>query len=237
MSGVELSESKASERAATWLERMVQVLLGVVLGQAFIRNSQVVIAPFDAQNRTAALGLAVVFYLGLSSWLTLARVVSEVPYNVDVLSGRIRFYSDVLAVILYAYLLVSLEPLSNATLGHGTGSITGHLVGYPLVFAAYTAASLARKHQEQQELTLGLRTRLGKRRPDPALAARSVGVLLAIVALYPILAASVAPSPEGRLIMNQVSLLVVLAFLIFYRVVRGRASRTDVSEASTVGGS
>jgi 5'(3')-deoxyribonucleotidase len=50
-------------------------------------------------------------------------------------------YADVGVATLYAYLLFTIEPL----IGHPDGSLTRHLVGYPLVFGAYLLSGLLRQ--------------------------------------------------------------------------------------------
>jgi len=208
------SPSPASARASTWLERIIQVLLGVALVQPLVMYSDAIVAPHREGYRTLLFGLVVVFYVAMSSWIALSTLVSEVPYNPTIRSGKIRFYADVVAVVLYAYLLVSLKPLYADASGDPEAVLTGHLVGYPLVLTAYSIASFARRDQIVQEGEEGNPS--VRRRPQPFLALYGAVALAFVVLLYAMFRDD-ALVLRHRALFNQAALLAILLVVLSYR--------------------
>ncbi len=203
------AEEAERQRAGAALERLVHALLGVVLAQSLNRYSAIVVDPFRATNRVATLGLVVVFYLSLSSWLALSRLVSEVSYTWEYRSGRLRLYLDVSSIVLYAYLLLTLEPLTGP---EGGGAWLGpHLAGYPLVFTTYALASWARKAQEKAE------RHQGRKPPEPVIAL-AVALLTAVVwVAYLVFAPRVAAVSGSIQWFNVTCLAIVLLVVGGYR--------------------
>jgi hypothetical protein len=139
----------------------------------------------------------------------------------------------VAAVLLYAYLLVSLRPLLDAAGEPGEGALTGHLLGYPLVLASYAVAGLGRRLQIKDE---------GKehsptitRRPQPLLALFACALLTLIVVVY-LLVADNPALVQHREAVNQATLVLAFLVLVFYRSIwnyfaRG-AERNEGGEAA-----
>lgn len=203
---------KVAERTSVWLERMVQVLLGVVLGQAFLKYENVILTATAADSRTATLALVLVFFIALSSWIALSRRVSEAPYDPDGLAGKVRFYSDVAAVCLYAYLLIQVRRVSEPP-HFGAGSLTDFWWGCAAVFACYAVASFARGNQIRALIAAG-----STRAPRPWRAV-SVSVFFIVVAsCYKVVEVKdlLAGHRQG---LNQILLLGALAMAALYRLI------------------
>lgn len=186
---------------------MIQVLLGAVLGPALLRYGNVLGTALQPNSRTAAFGLAVVFFLSTSSWIVLARRVSELPYSTESLSGRLRFYADVAAVGLYAILLVTLEPIIPA---YGESRIAAHFWVYVGVFGMYSIASFARQRQAASQSAHLIRTA-----PRPWRAVVATVSLLAVAIAYTAGAGRWDALSLER--CNQVALGAVLLIVMVFR--------------------
>lgn len=120
-------------RVSDQLVRLVQVFFALVLAQGLFLFRSALLNPFAHENRIAVLACASVFYTTVSSWVDWHVAMAYCPYDTRQDAERHRVYADVFVAALYAYLLFTIEPL----VGHADGSLTLHLAGYPLVFAAY----------------------------------------------------------------------------------------------------
>lgn len=188
---------------------MVQVLLGAVLGPALLRYGSVLSTAFEPQSRTAALGFVTVFFLATSSWIVLARRVSELPYSTETLSGRVRFYADVAAVGLYAILLVTLEPATRPP-DYGASPLSAHFWVYVAVFAMYSVASFARRRQAAQQSAHLVQTV-----PRPWRAVAVTIALFIVASVYTAGAGHWQSVPLER--FNQLSLGAVLLVIVIFR--------------------
>jgi uncharacterized HAD superfamily protein len=120
-------------RVSDQLVRLVQVFFALVLAQGLFLFRKALLNPFAIANRIAVLATAAVFYTTVSSWVDWHVAMAHRPYDTRQHAERFRVYADVGVATLYAYLLFTIEPI----VGHPDASLTRHLAGYPLVFAAY----------------------------------------------------------------------------------------------------
>jgi hypothetical protein len=194
---------------------MVQVFLGVVLGQAFLRYGQAVANGFDQRYRTGILGLIFVFTMALGSWMALARRVAAVPYDSTSLAGAIRFYADVAAVCTYAVMLVSLQP-TVATSSGDSARIELFVWCVPVVYLSYLAASLARRRQVA--VLAGLNAPLSAV-GRPLRAGTFAGSAALVATAYSVLT-STLPSGHATTLVDQITLSFLILMSIAYRIRR-----------------
>jgi len=129
------------QRLSDQLVRLVQVFFALVLAQSLFLFRDALLHPFAEENRIAVLALACVFYTTVASWVDWHVAMAHRPYDTRQHSERFRVYADVGVSALYAYLLFTVEPL----VGKPTGSLTGHLLGYPMVFGLYLVSGFLRR--------------------------------------------------------------------------------------------
>ena len=189
---------------------VVQVLLGVVLGQAVLRYGPVLADALDHRNRIEALAIASVFVLSLSSWLALTRRVSELPYSDRMLAGKIRFFADVGAVCVYAFLLLSVQEVTSPP-RYGSGHLTTYMWSYATVFACYTTASFARVGQAAMAPVQG-----SSRPPRLWRAAITTGVMVVVATTYNVTVSRL--STGGVEHLNLGALLLVTSIVADFRL-------------------
>jgi len=129
------------ERLSDQLVRLVQVFFALVLAQSLFLFRSALLDPFSEKNRIAVLALVGVFYTTVASWVDWHVAMAHRPYDTRQHSERFRVYADVGVSALYAYLLFTVEPL----VGNPAGSLTWHLLGYPMVFGLYLVSGFLRR--------------------------------------------------------------------------------------------
>jgi hypothetical protein len=137
------------------LVRLVQVFFGVVAGQGLVLYRSVVVSPFHHDLIPAALALLSIYVMIVWSWMDWNASMEDHPYDFRTRARttlgrwqtrfeRWRFYSDIVIVVLYSYMLFQVEPLVRGPSGEAAGNPTADirflLLGYPLVFALYLAS-------------------------------------------------------------------------------------------------
>ena len=129
------------------LVQLVQVFFGVVAGQGLILYRNVVVSPFDHDQIPAALALVSIYVMIVWSWIDWNMSMEDHPYDFrtrartrvgrwQTRAERWRFYSDIVIVFLYSYMLFQVGPLD----GNPSADIRYLLLGYPLVFLLYLAS-------------------------------------------------------------------------------------------------
>jgi len=126
-----------SERSV-WV---TQLVFGLVLAKGLVLYKELVLHPIGPNrgNLLATLGLFTVYYTTLLSWLDFSRTIARKPYDYATPLEKCRFLSDVAIVILYAYLLFSVEYLLIPR-----GDITRFLVGFVFIYVGYLLSGLLR---------------------------------------------------------------------------------------------
>jgi hypothetical protein len=129
------------------LVRLVQVFFGVVAGQGLVLYKDVVISPFEHDHIPATLALGSIYVMIVWSWIDWNASMEDHPYDFrtrarthigrwQTRAERWRFYSDIVIVVIYSYMLFQVGPLN----GYPGADIRYLLLGYPLVFALYLAS-------------------------------------------------------------------------------------------------
>lgn len=145
--GLPPDEEQPDERTkniSDQLVRLVQVFFGVVAGQGLVLYRSVVVSPFHHDQIPAVLALVSVYLMIVWSWIDWNASMEDHPYDFRTRARttvgrwqtrceRWRYYSDILIVILYSYMLFQVQPL----VGHPNADIRYLLLGYPLVFVLY----------------------------------------------------------------------------------------------------
>jgi|GEM_PF-3467416 len=120
------------------LVRLIDFFFGLVIAQGVLRFDTVFGAPWDA-NPQVLLALLVIYYTVVRSFIAWHSAIEQWRYRVLVAKDRIRtielwrVYTDILIVIVYAFLLLAAEPLTQ----DGGADISAFLFGFPVLFALY----------------------------------------------------------------------------------------------------
>jgi hypothetical protein len=128
-------------RVSDQLVRLVQLLFGLVAVQPLLLYGDVFVQPFTYGHRTAVFALLAVYVTTVSSWIDWHITMEANPYDIYRGWEKARLVADMFVVVVYAYLLLTIEPFANDP----SADIGRHLLGYPLVFAAYAISGAFRK--------------------------------------------------------------------------------------------
>lgn len=189
------------------LVRLIQTLFALVLVQGLWRSGDVVADPLNAANAVALLAMAVVYFTTVRSWIDWHITMGAYPYDIDWRHGHrnaemVRLWTDFLFVGMYAYLLITIEPL----IGNGDADLTRHIAGYPVIFALYYLSAIARR-----------RTYGSGAGQIKAIGLFGTSFLLLAVA-YPVIFNLVPwADGSGAAVTNAGTLIVILVAMILYR--------------------
>lgn len=136
--------TEKQERVSDQMITLIQVIFAFVLGQAFAGYSLVVLSPWA--HPAAFLALVAIFITTILSWIDWHATMVEMPYQFyQVFRRRLveegRVLMDLLVVSIYAFALLSIDPLTH----HPDGDVTKYLWSYAAVFAAYVISGLLRR--------------------------------------------------------------------------------------------
>src|SRR5215831_5954274 len=106
-------------RISDQLVRLVQIVFGLVLAQSFILHRDIVLHPVAAKNIVPALALATMYITTVLSWIDWHVTMEVRPYNFNQrnryrVTEQVRLGLDLLAVMVYAYLLLAIDELKNS---------------------------------------------------------------------------------------------------------------------------
>ena len=201
-------------RVSDQLVRLVQVFFALVLAQGLFLFRAALLSPVTHENRIAVLACACVFYTTVSSWVDWHVAMAHRPYDTRQHAERFRVYADVGVATLYAYLLFTIEPL----VGHPDGSLTRHLVGYPLVFGAYLLSGVLRQWTHGRSAS--------KRKP------LVIGFVAYVVLVLVYFYSRPLVSLEWHVRLNAVALVSALGLMWSYRAYRRYLVRSDERAAA-----
>lgn len=207
-------------RISDQLVRLIQIVFGLVLAQSLLLYKEVILHPLDENHWISLLALSTVFVTTMMSWIDWHITMELRPYNFDYKNERrrseeIRLGVDMITVILYAYLLFSIESIVNEP----SKSIAGYLTGFLLVFLAYLASGLARRHAH------------GPLASNPVPIIRFGAIYALLLVIYKVVFSSIpTSSSSGPYVLNALTVVGTLAVMVSYRIVRRSAGRMRQQE-------
>lgn len=120
------------------LVRLIDFFFGLVIAQGVLRFDTVFKEPWNATPQVLV-ALVIIYYTVVRSFIAWHSAIEQWRYRVLVSKDRIRtielwrVYTDIFIVIVYAFLLLTAEPLI-----HDEGAdISAFLFGFPVLFALY----------------------------------------------------------------------------------------------------
>ncbi len=136
--------SQKQEKVSDQMITLIQVIFGFVLAQAFAGYSVVVLSPWAHVVAFAA--LVAIFITTILSWIDWHTTMVEMPYKLyqafwPRLAEEVRVLLDLLVVSIYAFAILSIDPLTQ----HTDGDATKYVWSYAAVFAAYVISGLLRR--------------------------------------------------------------------------------------------
>jgi 5'(3')-deoxyribonucleotidase len=187
---------------------VIQTIFAVLLAKTFFDYKECILAPFSKEHYLLTLGLLLVYTTALLSWIDYSFTTIVSPYRFGgPLRERFRFLVDLLIVVLYAFMLFSLESLK---IDKGA-SISQLLLGLFLVFLLYYFSGVLRIRQ------------YGKRASRRGLISIFLFVYLILFTVYTILFRYVCLIQRERL--NAIFIVLAWLLMIAYRIVRERVAR------------
>lgn len=128
-------------RISDQLVRLIQIVFALVVAQSLFLYREVVVHPFAASHRSALLALLAVFLTTVLSWIDWHITMELHPFDRRNWVEWVRLAADLLIVVLYAYLLFTVEPFVDTP----GASLRAYLLGFPLVFSLYLLSGATRK--------------------------------------------------------------------------------------------
>jgi 5'(3')-deoxyribonucleotidase len=202
--------------------RLIQIIYGLVIAQSLVFYRSNLLHPLTPEHQVGTLALVVVLVTTILSWVDFHRTIAVTPYVISEPWEVARLGSDLLVVLVYAYLLFSIEPFAEKP----SGSLAPHLLGYLLLFSMYWLSGQLRV------MKYGY---IASRR---LLIAEYALVFGSIYFLYTRLAPSLALRESSLPLLNKLTLTVVLCAMIGYRYDRSvirRHARLTKSKGLRVG--
>lgn len=203
--------------------RLVQFIFALVIARSLLVYQAILLDPFNPKYTVAGVALLVVYMTTVFSWIDWHRSTELNPYKMhlhekgkDEFLDLVRLLFDLAIVVLYAYLLFSIQAFREDP----NVDIHRHLLGYPLVFGGYLLSGLPR------------RLVYGRRASRIIVLAIFLGVFGALWGGYRIVAGR---SLIDLRILNLAFLVGVGLAMISYRLIRRRASRRNVSGDVRIG--
>lgn len=199
-----------TERFSDELVKLPEIIFGLVIAQSLVSHREVLIDPFPGDDPwshvVAIIALVTVYVTTVMSWYDWHGTMVDRPYDMSRFGWTewARLGSDMVIVVLYAYLLFSIAPFES----NPSADIWRHLLGYPLVFLVYLFSGVTRR-RTYGPLASNLRIIV-------AFLAMLVGLVVAYEALWRMTAS---------LWLNVATLLAVLAMMLWYRRDRRAESR------------
>lgn len=138
--------TEQDRRVSDQLVRLIQVIFGIVLAQSLVRYDTVILAPFSRNHFLAFCGLITVFTATILSWIDWHITMEKRPYNLgpgEPLSiyHKLRVFSDVLVVTIYAYVLFAIKDFSDDS----SGDISDFILGFMFIFVGYLISGTLRR--------------------------------------------------------------------------------------------
>lgn len=199
-----------TERFSEQLVKLPEIIFGLVLAQSLVSYRAILIDPVPSHDPTshvvAIAALVTVYVTTVLSWYDWHHTMMDRPYDMSRYGGSewFRLATDMVIVVLYAYLLFSITPFGSDP----TASIWRHVLGYPLIFVVYLLSGAAR------------------RRAYGPLASNLRGIIAFLVILAGVVVEYRLLTRQGASLgLNVVVLLAVLGLMLFYRKSRRAESR------------
>ena len=198
-----------TERFSEQLVKLPEIIFGLVLAQSLVSYRAILIDPVPSGDPSshvvAIVALITVYITTVLRWYDWHHTMMDRPYDMSRFGGTewARLASDMVIVVLYAYLLFSIAPFESDP----TAIIWRHLLGYPLIFIVYLLSGVARR-RAYGPLASNLRSIIA-----------FLAILSGVVSEYWLLTRQGA-----SLALNVVVLLAVLGLMLLYR--RNRRAET-----------
>jgi hypothetical protein len=140
------TERDSSQLISDQLVRLIQVFFAVLLVQGIVRNDELVTSPLGAAHQVAFVGFIGFYVATIRSWIDWHITMNAYPYKLNRLSGHrttelARVWTDISFVVMYAYLIFTLEPAIRSP----NLDLSRHFIGYPIVFALYWISGALRR--------------------------------------------------------------------------------------------
>lgn len=201
--------TEGDRKVSEHLVRLIQIIFGFVLAQSLGRYGEVVLHPLEAQNRLQAFALLTIYATTVLSWIDWHLTMVLRPYNLNPKAGntfleQLRVFSDLFVVSIYAYVLLTVEALADAS----SADATPYLAGFVWIFAGYVISGVLRKLRHGH-------------------LASNLSPILVFVALYSIvlLGYNTLISGADRTALNYFAVGAAFALMLTYRSVRRILSR------------
>lgn len=138
--------TEQDKRISDQLVRLIQVIFGIVLAQSLGRYDTVILSPFSKNHILAFCALITVFTATILSWIDWHITMEKRPYNFGPgeplrIYHKLRVFSDVLVVTLYAYVLFAIKKFSDDS----SGDISGFIIGFVYIYAGYLISGALRR--------------------------------------------------------------------------------------------
>lgn len=128
-------------RISDQLVRLIQIVFALVVAQSLFLYREVIVHPFARSHRVALIALLAVFVTTVLSWIDWHITMELHPYDRQRRIEWVRLAADLLIVVLYAYLLFTVESFVDSP----GASVQSYLLGFPLVFSLYLLSGIARR--------------------------------------------------------------------------------------------
>jgi uncharacterized HAD superfamily protein len=132
---------KKSNDSLFWV---VQFLFGIVFGQGLVLYRDLLIDPFLEGNFIPLFALLTIYLTTLFSWKDFSSTMEKSPYGGKILFGDIRFYFDVLIVIIYAVTIFSVQKMIPSKIESKETDLSFFLFDYVIIFFLYLLSGVVR---------------------------------------------------------------------------------------------
>lgn len=185
---------------------VIQTVFGVVIANSLVMYKEVILNPFSKEHLYPAIALFTVYLTVIMSWVDFSFTTLSNPYKFTwrpYLAERLRFFVDLLIVVLYAYLLFALGPLVK----DNSVNLWNWVLVYFLLFLLYLGSGLLRRKKHGKSASrIGLIIIFGV-------------VLLGIFAAYICLRLLIIPQ-SSYCWLNLGVIFAILMVMVSYRIIR-----------------
>ncbi len=189
--------------------RLIQIIYGLVIAQSLVFYRNNLLNPLTPEHQVGTLALVVVLLTTILSWVDFHRTIALTPYVISEPMEVMRLGSDLVVVLVYAYLLFSIEPFAE----NPRADLALHLLGYPFLFLMYWMSGQLRV------------MRYGYTASRRLLIARYGVAFAAVYLLYAAFGPTLMGWAVSKSTLNKLTLLLVLGAMIGYRYDRSALRR------------
>jgi len=135
------------KKVSDQLVRLIQIIFGFVLAQSISRYEEIFLHPLNRNHFLAALAIITIFLTTVLSWIDWHITMGLRPYNFNPRDRRwriideFRLFSDMIVVIVYAYVLLTIKDFSSDP----RADISGYLLGFFFIFLGYFFSGYLRR--------------------------------------------------------------------------------------------